>query len=114
MQVARDAADMMRRGLLTTLGAHGELQGLGVHWELWSMAGPGAMSPTEALFSATQHGARYLGMEGDIGSIEQGKLADFVVLNSDPREDIHNSSDIAFVVTNGRVWDDGAAQAVVE
>lgn len=114
MQVARDAADMMRRGVLTTLGAHGELQGLGVHWELWSMAGPGAMSPTEALFSATQHGARYLGMEGDIGSIEQGKLADFVVLNSDPRDDIHNSSDIAFVVTNGRVWDDGAAQAVVE
>ncbi len=110
-QVARDAAEMMRGGLLTTLGAHGELQGLGVHWELWSMAGPGAMTPTEALFSATMHGARYLGMEHEIGSIEAGKLADFVVLDADPRDDIHNSSRIRFVVANGRVWDEGAPAA---
>jgi imidazolonepropionase-like amidohydrolase len=110
-QVARDAAAMMRKGLLTTLGAHGELQGLGVHWELWSMGGPGAMTPTEALFSATMHGARYLGLEAELGSISAGKLADFVVLNADPREDIHHSSDIRFVVANGRVWGEQATAA---
>jgi len=104
-QVARDAADMLRKGLLTTLGAHGELQGLGVHWELWSMAGPGAMTPTEALFSATMGGARYLGMAHELGSLEAGKVADFVVLSDDPRDDIHNSTHIDFVVRNGELWD---------
>ena len=104
-QVARDAAAMMRAGLLTTLGAHGELQGLGVHWELWSLAGPGAMTPTEALFSATVGGARYLGLDDHLGSIEAGKLADFVVLRADPRDDIHHSTAIDQVVHNGRIWD---------
>lgn len=104
-QTARDAAVMMRKGLLTTLGAHGELQGLGVHWELWSMGGEGAMTPEEALFSATMHGARYLGLEQHIGSIEAGKLADFVVLRADPRTDLHHTTDIELVVKNGDVWE---------
>ncbi len=103
-QVARDAAAMKRLGLLTTLGAHGELQGLGVHWELWSLAGPGAMTPIEALHSATVGGARYLGLEDHIGSLSGGKLADFVVLTHDPRENIRHSTAIDFVVRNGEVW----------
>lgn len=99
--VARDTAALLRRGVLTTLGAHGQLQGLGAHWELWALAGPGAMTPMEALRTATINGAKYLGMEGLIGSVEAGKLADFVVLDADPREDIRNSARISLTVKNG-------------
>lgn len=103
-QVARDAARMADDGVMLTLGAHGEFQGLGVHWELWAMAGPGALSPHEALRAATLNGARYLGLERDLGTIEPGKLADLVVLEADPLEDVRNSLRIGFVIKNGEVW----------
>ena len=103
-QVAADGAELARRGVLVTLGAHGQLQGLGVHWELWALGGPGAMSPHEALRAGTLHGAAYLGLDHELGSIEPGKLADLVVLDSNPLDDLHNSTDIAFTVKNGEVW----------
>ncbi len=102
--VARDAARMARDGVLVTLGAHGELQGLGVHYELWALAGPGAMTPHEALRAATLGGARYLGMEGQIGTIEAGRLADLVAVDGDVLADIRRSDDIRLVVKNGEIW----------
>ena len=102
---ARDAAAIAQAGGMVTLGSRGQLQGLGVHWELWSMAGPGAMSPHEALRAATIEGARYLGLQGELGSIAPGKLADLVVLTADPLEDIRNSAQIALVIKNGEVFE---------
>ena len=54
------------------LGAHGQLQGLGAHWELWMLA-QGGMTPLEALGPATIGGARYLGLDKDFGSLETGQ-----------------------------------------
>lgn len=104
MNVATDAAHILRNGGLVTLGAHGQLQGLGVHWELWGLASPGAMTPMEALRAGTIGGATYLGLDKQLGTVEAGKLADLVVLDADPRQDIHNSVKIAFTVKNGEMW----------
>ncbi len=86
------------------LGAHGQLQGLGAHWELW-MLGQGGMTPLEALRAATLWGAEYIGRGGDLGSLEPGKLADLVVLNADPLTDIQNSREVHMVMKNGFLYD---------
>jgi imidazolonepropionase-like amidohydrolase len=102
-QVARDAAKMSKEGLLVTMGAHGQLQGLGTHWELWALGGPGAMTPIEALTAATRGGAEYLGLEDHLGTIQAGMLADIIVLNQDPTLNLRNTTDIAHVIANGEL-----------
>ena len=86
------------------LGAHGQLQGLGVHWELW-MLSQGGMSNMEALRSGTINGAHYLGMEDQIGSLEEGKIADLIVLDKNPLEDIKNSDSVIYTMINGRLYE---------
>jgi len=86
------------------LGAHGQLQGLGAHWELW-MLQQGGMTNLEAIRAATLHGAEYLGLDRDLGSLEPGKLADLIVLDRNPLENIRNSESIRYVMKNGRLYD---------
>lgn len=91
-------------GGLVTLGAHGQLQGLGVHWELWAMT-HGGMQPHNALRAATINGAEYLGMDEHLGSIAAGKLADLIVLDKNPLEKIENTDSVNMTVINGVVYD---------
>jgi imidazolonepropionase-like amidohydrolase/Tol biopolymer transport system component len=86
------------------LGSHGEVQGIGAHWELWMMAS-GGMKPHAALKAATIDSADAIGFAKDIGSLEVGKLADLLVLDANPLDDIKNSSKIAEVMKNGRLYD---------
>ena len=65
----------------------------------------GGMTPLEALRCATINGARYLGLDKDLGSLEVGKLADLVVLDRNPLEAIRNSDSVRFVMLNGRLYD---------
>jgi hypothetical protein len=101
---ARIAKELTAAGVHVQLGAHGQREGLAAHWELWMFV-QGGMTPMEALRSATLHGAQYLGMDKEIGSIEAGKLADLVVLAANPLDEIRNSEAIDLVVANGRVFD---------
>jgi imidazolonepropionase-like amidohydrolase len=64
----------------------------------------GGLTPLESLRAATLHGAQYLGLDGDLGSIEPGKLADLVVFDKNPLEDIRNSTSIRYVMANGRLY----------
>lgn len=86
------------------VGSHGQLQGLGYHWELWSM-GSGGLSPHDVLRTATIYGAEAIGFGKDLGSIEVGKLADILVLDEDPLADLHNSTSIRYVMKNGRLYE---------
>jgi Tol biopolymer transport system component/imidazolonepropionase-like amidohydrolase len=109
--VAESAAKVARAGGSVSLGAHGQLQGLGVHWELWAMAGEGggekrkAMTPLEALRAATSAAADKLGFSPELGTVEAGKIADLIVLDGDPLADIHNTEKIRWVVKNGVVYE---------
>ena len=89
--IAASAAKVARAGGHVCIGSHGEMQGIGYHWEMWALAS-GGWQPLEVLRAATLHGAEAIGYAQDLGSIETGKLADLVVLSADPLEDIHNTS----------------------
>jgi imidazolonepropionase-like amidohydrolase/Tol biopolymer transport system component len=104
VKVAESCARILRAGGHLQLGAHGQLQGLGAHWELW-MLGQGGLTPLEAIRCATLYGAWYLGMEGELGSLERGKLADFVVLGRNPLEDLRNSDSVELTCANGRLFE---------
>jgi len=101
---AAAGAAIQRAGGLLGVGGHAELQGLSFHWEMWAYA-MGGMSTTEILRAATIDAAHIIGAPNDLGSIEIGKLADLVILNSNPLDNIQNSVDIDRVVQNGRLYD---------
>ncbi|XHS77419.1 amidohydrolase family protein [Burkholderiaceae bacterium UC74_6] len=102
--VAKTATELARAGVKVNIGAHGQREGLGTHWEMWSF-GLGGMTPLEALRTATINPAHYLGLDKDIGSLEAGKLADLVVISGDVLKDIRQSDRIDAVMVNGRLYD---------
>jgi imidazolonepropionase-like amidohydrolase/Tol biopolymer transport system component len=104
IDIAKTAKQVADNGTKVNLGAHGQLQGLGAHWELWMLV-QGGMSPLQAIRSATLNGAAYLGMDKEIGSLDTGKLADLVIMDANPLEDIRNSEKIRYVMVNGRLYD---------
>ncbi len=101
---AEQAKKVVEAGGRVGLGGHGQLQGLGVHWELWTIAS-GGMKPIDVLRVGTIFGAEAIGLQKDLGSIEVGKLGDILVLDHNPLDDIQNTNTIRYVMKNGRIYD---------
>ena len=101
---SKTVTDLSKVGVKVNLGAHGQLQGLGAHWELW-MLQQGGMSNLEALKAATINGAEYIGVGDELGSLEVGKLADLIVLSENPLENIRHTNTVTHTMINGRLYD---------
>ena len=102
--VAGFAKQLIDAGVSVQIGAHGQREGLAAHWEMWMME-QGGFSPWEAIRAATFDGAHYVGLDGDVGSIEVGKLADLVVVDGNLLEDLRRSEYVAYTMINGRLYD---------
>ncbi|MCR8921844.1 amidohydrolase family protein [Dasania sp. GY-MA-18] len=91
-------------GVIINAGSHGQVYGLALHWELQSMA-QGGMENHKILRTATINGAKTLGVEEQIGSLQVGKLADIIVLEKNPLADIRNTNSVIYTMINGRLYD---------
>lgn len=101
--LAQGMADIIAEGGFGAMGSHGEHHGLNAHWEVWM--GASALGPLEALRVASLHGAIFLGAQEDIGSLEVGKLADLMVLNANPLDNIRNTADMRYVMKGGILYE---------
>jgi imidazolonepropionase-like amidohydrolase len=104
-QMGGDVKKLIDAGGLAGVGSHGQQQGIGYHWELWNIGMGEGMTPMDAMRVATVLGARTLGLARDLGVVEVGKLADLVVFDRNPLENLQNSSSIRYVMKNGRLYD---------
>jgi imidazolonepropionase-like amidohydrolase len=112
IEVAKAAKTLRDAGIRIQTGGHGQLQGLAPNWETWMLT-QGGFSHWEALRAATFDGADSLGFGRELGSLEVGKKADLVVLNSNPLEDIRATIDTRYVMVNGRLFDVDAGMAEI-
>ncbi len=102
--VSQSAKKLSDTGVKVNMGAHGQLQGLGAHWEIW-MLNQGGMSQLDALRAATLNPAINLGLDNWIGSLQAGKLADMVIMDKNPLESIFNTESVHYTMVNGRLYD---------
>jgi imidazolonepropionase-like amidohydrolase/Tol biopolymer transport system component len=101
---AREARKLADRGIQVNIGAHGQQAGIAAHWEMWSFV-KGGWTPLQALQAATIMPAKTLGLDSDLGTLEPGKLADLVVLDANPLDNIRNSDKVSRVMQGGRLYD---------
>jgi Tol biopolymer transport system component len=103
-QAAKVLADVVKAGGRVGLGGHGQRQGIQCHWELWAI-GSGGMSNHDVLRAGTIFGAEAIGFGKSLGSIEKGKLADLLVLDRNPLENIRNTNSVRYVMKNGELYE---------
>ncbi|GAB3018301.1 amidohydrolase family protein [Bowmanella dokdonensis] len=89
------------------------LPGFGLHTELAELVKAG-LTPAQALKSATLDAARYSGLDSQYGTIEVGKVADLLLLNANPLENIHHTTQIHGLLFNGKYYDRQALDSLLQ
>lgn len=102
--VARSVKALDDLGVAINVGSHGQVAGLAMHWEMQLMA-EGGMAPMRILRAATINPANAYGVGHQIGTLEPGKLADLIVLDNNPLEDIQHTKSVRYTMINGRLYD---------
>ena len=102
-KIGAEERKLFANGTSVQLGAHGQMFGLDAHWELDLLKRSG-FTPAQVLEIATIRGAAYHGLDQDLGSLEVGKLADLVVLDANPLDEIANAKRIRYVMKNGVLY----------
>jgi imidazolonepropionase-like amidohydrolase len=87
--------------------------GISLHLELQRFVAAG-FTPLQALQTATINPARFLGKLSDYGSVQSGRVADLVLLRSNPLDDIANTRAIAGVVADGKYWSQAELEGLRE
>lgn len=97
---AKFLADIALGGDQVMIGSHGDHDGIGMHLEMWAHV-RGGMTPHQVLRAATLNGAWGIGIEADVGSLEAGKIADLLVMDKNPLDDIRNTLSLNLVLKDG-------------
>jgi imidazolonepropionase-like amidohydrolase len=101
---------MSRAGVLLLAGSDsgasnaGTFPGFSLHDELAQLVKAG-LTPIQAIQCATRNPAVWMKQDGEMGSVEAGKLADLVLLDDNPLKDIRSTRKIRAVIFNGRLFD---------
>ncbi|WP_405152416.1 amidohydrolase family protein [Paenibacillus sp. FSL K6-0108] len=100
-----DASVPMLAGTDSSYEMTNFIYGVSLHDELEMLVKSGGLTPLQALQTATLNPARYLDREQELGAVEEGKLADLVLLDKNPLEDIRNTTSISAVVLDGKLME---------
>ena len=103
IQMGKTLKKLYDRGVKLFMGAHGQMMGLGAHWEM-ELFTQGGFTNYDAIEIATINGFAHHGLDHILGSIEVGKLADMVIMTEDPLDDIRNTRSIEYVMKNGVLY----------
>lgn len=110
-QMGKTLKKLYDKGVLLQMGAHGQMMGLGAHWEM-ELFTHGGFTPYEAIEIATINGFKHHGLDHKLGSVEVGKLADLVIMTKNPLEDIRNTRSIEYVIKNGVIYSGKSADRI--
>jgi imidazolonepropionase-like amidohydrolase len=92
-----------RAGIPVVAGTDQTVPGYSLHREieLYVQAG---FTPMEAIQAATIVPARAMGLDKELGTVEKGKRGDLILINGNPLDDIHNTRNVEYVITNGTMY----------
>ena len=107
-RVAEQAAAAAKNGVHIGVSAH-NMPGVNLHVEMWYLW-KGGMPIGDVLGATTIGNAEKLGLQDEIGSLEPGKIADILVLDDNPLEDISNTLSVKYTVQGGIVYDSATAR----